>query len=161
MNNLGVYTDYKEPFYALGYFGEYITFFITCSLIYSRYIYFFFYLITFVFNRFLNTFLKNTLKEETPNNPIKFLESEQFTKTNYRNPSGHVQVSFFSFMYAYLVLGQMTKLIFLSFIVCIITIYQRYMFRNHTLKQLLFGAVLGLLTAYVSYSLVNFIQQII
>lgn len=159
MDILGISTNYKDFVYALGYFSEYITFLITCLLIYNQYVYFFFYLIIFVFNRIINTFIKNIIKEERPNNPKKFLDSDKFNIKKYGNPSGHTQLSVFSFIYAYLVLGKMPKLLIFSLIACIVTIYERYSFRNHTLNQLLSGVIVGFLVAYVSYSVVNYIHQ--
>jgi membrane-associated phospholipid phosphatase len=109
----------------------------------------------------INKKLKNIIKEPRPSKPVKFLDTDKFNKKKYGNPSGHTQLLFFSFMYAYLVIGKLTKLFMFSIFICIITIYQRYTFRNHTPKQLLYGAIVGLIMAYVSYSITTYIKNFI
>ena len=152
---------YKSKYfiYSLGFFGEYILILITCALIYYHTFYFFFYFFFLSISIMINLTLKNIIKEPRPSHPVKFLDTDHFSKNSYGNPSGHTQLVFFSFMYAYLVIEKITKLFMFSIIICIITIYQRYAFRNHTLKQLLYGAIVGLILAYLSYSITTYIKN--
>ena len=161
MNNFlsGIFSNYDSFFYSLGYFGEYITFLITCALIFNQYIYFIVYIIVFIINRLINNYLKQIFKQDRPKNPIKFLDDDQFSKKKYGMPSGHSQLTFFSVMYAYLVTNKFYPWILLLFSIAIIVIYERFVFKNHTLAQLISGAFVGSIIAYLTYSLVNQIKM--
>jgi len=141
-------------FYALGYFGDTIAFFITSLTILNRPLFFIFYILFAYLNLLLNKFLTNQIKQKNPKNPIKFLASDTFSKHRYGMPSIHSQNMFFSIMYCFLV----TKQLVLLLIIGLIVIYERYVFRDHTMKQLIYGALLGSIIGYLSYSIVKFIS---
>lgn len=153
----GVFSNYIDFFNSLGYFGDYITFIITCALIFDRHIYFIFYIICFILERILNKYIKNRIKENRPSNPKKFLESDTFSKTKYGMPSGHTQLTFFSIIYAYLVTKNIMPWGILLLLIGLFVIYQRYIYRNHTMLQLIAGALLGSFIAYFSYCIINII----
>jgi membrane-associated phospholipid phosphatase len=145
----------KQLLFGIGYFAEYIAFIIVLFLIYYKFNYFILFIILFLGNRLLNNKIKDILKGERPKNPIKYLDIDKFGKKKYGMPSGHSQLTFFSIVYAFLVLHKINgPLLFLLF-VGIISIIQRYIFRNHTLNQLLFGALLGSIIAYISILIIN------
>jgi len=152
----GVLSNYVDFFYSLGYFGEYITFFITCGLIYNQYIYLIFFIIAYVLNKLLNQYLKNSIKQDRPANPVKFLDTDKFFKNKFGMPSGHSQNTFFSIMYAYLVTNSFISC-FLLLLIGLIVIYERYKYRNHTLNQLIVGAGVGVTFAYLTYSFTRFV----
>ena len=154
-----LFSKIQDFVYSLGYFGENIMILITCALIYNNPFYLFFYFFFLIINRILNQKLKNIIKEDRPNNPLKFLDKDTFNTKIYGNPSGHTQSAFFSFLYSYLVVGKLTNLLLFSFLICIITIYQRYTFNNHTLSQLIMGIIVGLIVAYLSYSITTYIKN--
>lgn len=153
----GIFSNYIDFFYSLGYFGEYITFFITCALIYNQQIYFYFYILIFLLNRILNGYLKKVFKQSRPNKPIKYLDSDKFSKSKFGMPSGHSQLTFFSIMYAYLVTHKFIPWILFLLAIGLIVVYERYTYRNHTLNQLIIGAILGSFIAYLTYHIVNYI----
>jgi membrane-associated phospholipid phosphatase len=155
----GIFLNYNSFFYSLGYFGEYITFLITCALIFNQHIYFIVYIIVFIINRLVNYYLKQFFKQSRPKNPKKFLDDDQFSKKKYGMPSGHSQLTFFSVIYAYLVTNKFYPWILLLLSIGAIVIYERFVFRNHTLLQLISGAVIGSIIAYLTYSLVNQIKM--
>jgi membrane-associated phospholipid phosphatase len=155
----GIFSNYVDFFYSIGYFGEYITFLITCILIFNKHIYLFFYIILFFLNRIINQNLKNYFKEPRPNNPKKFLESDFFSKKKYGMPSGHAQLTFFSIFYAYLVTNTFIPWILFLLIVGLIVIYERFLFKNHTLYQLFSGAIIGIFIAYLSYTIIRYISN--
>lgn len=155
----GIFSNYDSFLYSLGYFGEYITFLITCALIFNQQVYLIAYIIIFVLNRLINNYLKVLFKQDRPKNPIKFLDNDQFSKKKYGMPSGHTQLTFFSVIYAYLVTNKFYPWILLLFSIAIIVIYERFVFKNHTLIQLLSGAFVGSIIAYLTYSLVNEIKM--
>jgi membrane-associated phospholipid phosphatase len=144
--------------YAIGYFSEQIVFLITICLLLKQYIYLFFYIIFFLLINQLTKFLKKYFHEYRPNNPIKFLNSENFSKKIYGMPSNHTTLVFFSIVYLYLIIHKIIPWILLLIIISILTIYERYIFHNHTLKQLFFGAFLGSFIAYLSVLLINIIK---
>ena len=144
--------------YAIGYFNEHIVFLITISLLIKQYVYLFFYIIFFLLTTKLNKFLKKYFHEYRPNNPIKFLNSENFSKKIYGMPSNHTTLVFFSIVYLYLIIHKIFPWILLLIIISILTIYERYIFHNHTLKQLFVGAFLGSFIAYLSILLINIIK---
>lgn len=74
-------------------------------------------------------------------------------------PSGHSQLTFFSIVYTYLVTNKFIPWTLLLLIIGCMTMYERYIFRNHTMLQLVSGAVLGSFIAYFSYSLANIFMQ--
>ena len=155
----GIFSNYDNFFYSLGYFGEYITFLITCALIFNQYIYFIVYIIVLIINRLINNYLKQFFKQDRPKNPKKFLDDDQFSKKKYGMPSGHTQLTFFSVMYAYLVTNKFYPWILLLFSIAMIVIYERFVFKNHTLTQLISGALIGSIIAYLTYSLVGQIKM--
>ena len=151
----GIFSNYIDFFYSIGYFGEYITFFITCALIFNKHIYFIFYIIFFLLNKVINELLKNYFKQPRPGHPVKFLESDYFSKHKFGMPSGHSQLSFFSIFFAYLVTNKFIPWILLLLLVGFIVIYERLLFRNHTLYQLISGAIIGAFIAYLSYNIIS------
>jgi len=155
----GIFSNYGSFLYSLGYFGEYITFLITCALIFNQHVYFIVYIIVFILNKLVNNYLKQFFKQDRPKNPKKFLDDEQFSKKKSGMPSGHSQLTFFSVMYAYLVTNKFYPWILLLLSIAIIVIYERLAFRNHTLGQLISGAVVGSIIAYLAYSLVGQIKK--
>jgi membrane-associated phospholipid phosphatase len=162
MSNLlsGIFYNYIDFIYAIGYFGEYITFLITCALIFNQHIYFIFYIIFFILNRVINQYVKQIFKGERPKHPVKFLESDQFTKKKFGMPSGHSQLTFFSIVYGYLVINQFIPWTLLLLIIGFIVMYERYIFRNHTINQLIYGSLFGSAIGLLCYSIVNLIKKI-
>ena len=140
-------------FYAIGYFGEYLTFTFTLFIIYYQTYNLVFYIFLFILNKFINDKLKSYFKQFRPPNPIKFLDDDKFSKKKYGMPSGHSQLSFFSLAYAYLSTYKINTPIILMMLTCIIVIYERLVYHNHTLFQLISGAVVGIIIAYISHKI--------
>ena len=160
MNSIlpGVFSNYMDFIWAIGYFGEYFTFIITCALIYNQYIYFIVFLIMTVVNRYFNTFIKNKIRQSRPENPIKFLDSDTFSKKKFGMPSGHTQSAFFNICYAYLLTTYFCPWIFLLLIIGAIIIAERLKYKNHTLVQLLGGALVGALVAYITVKVIKTVK---
>jgi membrane-associated phospholipid phosphatase len=142
---------YFEFFYAVGFFSEIITFLIVICLVYKDFYHLFFYIIGFIFNSSLNVFLKNIIKQPRPKEPIKFLNSEHFSNKiiTYGMPSGHSQNVFFSIVYLYFSIPQFIPWVLFTLIIGLITIYERWHFHNHTIRQLFAGALIGSFVAYL------------
>jgi len=93
------------------------------------------YVIFLVINQILNHALKSILREPRPNDEHKY--------DIYGMPSGHAQSIFYSTTFLYLTTASYYLLI-ISLFICALTIYQRYHFRHHTLKQLFIGSLVGI-----------------
>ena len=145
-----IFSNYEDFFYSIGYFGEYITFIIACALLFNKYVYFVFYVVLFILNRVLNQFLKKLFKQPRPSNGKKFLDSDVFSKKKFGMPSGHSQLVFYTIAYSYLVNRQLIPWTLLLLVIGLIVIYERYLFKNHTMMQLISGAGVGILTAYIT-----------
>lgn len=145
----------KQLLYGIGYFGEYIAFIVVLFLVYYNINYFILFIILFLINRLLNNKLKKIIKGNRPDNPIKYLATDKFGKKKYGMPSGHSQLTFFSIIYAYLIINKLNGPILFLIFVGLISIFQRYIFNNHTLNQLLLGALLGCFIGYISIYIIN------
>ena len=107
---------------------------------------FFFILIGDVLSELLNLVLKGIIQEPRPKNQIKFNDHKA---SYYGMPSGHAQNATFQSLILCYQLNNIYSYIF-SLLVCILTFYQRYKYRRHTLKQIFFGGLTGFLFGYFS-----------
>jgi membrane-associated phospholipid phosphatase len=140
-----------DLFFALGFFSEIIIMAIVICLIYKNTTNLIFYIIFVFINGYLNRFLKAIIKQERPSNPIKFLNSEHFTKNHaYGMPSGHSQNVFFSITYLFLILKQFYPWVFILLIIAFAMLIERWYFHNHTIQQLIVGAITGSIFAYIT-----------
>jgi len=157
------YNKIKNFVYAVGYFGEVIMFILAVVLLFKNYTDLIFYIIGLGFSDTLNKYLKKIIKQSRPENVIKYLDSEKIDKTKvvYGMPSGHSQNVFYSIFYLYMCCVRDQNLILLLFaFMGMITIYQRYTFYNHTILQLVVGAILGISIAYSVLYIKNIVLNV-
>jgi membrane-associated phospholipid phosphatase len=133
----------------IGYYGPVILFATTFYCLLNRIP----YLIAFTGGSILNTFanevLKNTFREPRPPNQIAFIDDKNLTGTHfYGLPSGHAQASAFAIAFLILVNGPETLLYFMTCIF-ITTLYQRWKYHRHSIKQLAAGSLIGALMAWI------------
>lgn len=147
----------KHFIYAIGYFGEQISFLWCCfiTITYSH-VYFIVFLTIFILNKIFNQILKDWIQQLRPSNSQAFLKDEIISKENYGMPSGHTQTTTYNLLFAYLVSG--TKL-FESILLLSIVILQRLLFKNHTFLQLIVGIALGGIIAYITYFMAKHVKQ--
>jgi membrane-associated phospholipid phosphatase len=156
----------KSLSYALGFFSEFILIIIVSFFIHSHLIDLIVYIFAISINRIINLSLKAHIKDLRPKNPIKFLESETFHHRHnfYGMPSGHSENVFFSISYFMLTIskritnGVYVYLPWISFcwLVGILTIIERWVFRNHTINQLIVGACTGIVFGFIVVFLRDF-----
>jgi len=141
----------RDFIYGIGYFSEIIMMLIVSFVLILRPVDWFVYIICVLLNGILNGYLKNTIKNNRPYNSMKFLHTEHFNKDVkvYGMPSGHTQNVFFSLVYLYLSTHQFIPWVLLSCIIGLLTFIERGLFHNHSLLQLIAGALLGSVLAYV------------
>lgn len=107
----------------------------------------------------LTKLLKGWIRDPRPygyNHPINNEWMHDFDYSGseiYGMPSGHSATIFFSLVYLYLYSPKPMKTTYmiLGGFISILTLYQRYHYRKHTIVQLVVGAILGCLLAYIGY----------
>lgn len=134
-----------------GFFGPYILTLISLFYIikfHNKYV--LLYIICQFFNVVLNFILKNLLKDPRPDNEEKFIDIQRLNIDKYGMPSGHAQTAWYNIGIIMLI-DTPFYIKILSIIIACLTIYQRYIFNNHTILQLAVGTVIGLLVAFISH----------
>jgi len=137
----------------IGLFGPIILALFSLWQLWNNGIYWYVYIITFIVNTVINKSLKIQIREPRPTGSEPMFISEPYSGIEqYGMPSGHAQSVLCSTTYLYLV--KHSPLMFLGemFIVAL-TVYQRWKYRQHSIKQLYMGAIIGMLVAYISYSI--------
>ena len=149
---LELFSEVEQFTYAIGFFSELMVCIIVLSVIYAQIYEHLVYLIGFTIGTYFNRYLKNLIQDKRPNKPVKFLASESFKTSGSNNfygmPSGHSQHVSYSIMYLYLTTGEWYPWVFICIIIGILMFYERWLFRNHTLLQLVVGALVGIAFAY-------------
>jgi len=143
------FTDFS---YAIGYFSEMIISIIVVSILYNDMYNHFFYFLGFFVSIYLNIWLKNIIKNPRPKPFYKFLayEPTQVNMQAYGMPSGHSQHVFYSIIYLYLTIHTLFPWVFVCICIGALTIMERWVFRNHTMFQLIVGALIGCLLGYLT-----------
>jgi membrane-associated phospholipid phosphatase len=100
----------------------------------------------------MNKLLKVFIQEPRPYGGREIMNEEYIGIDKYGMPSGHAQSVFFSMTYLYLVKGSPMWLLIEMFVV-ILTLYQRYSYKQHSIKQLFAGSVIGFGIAHIAYFL--------
>ena len=147
--------------YAIGYFGEEITVvYAIVALFFLSKSYLFIYLLAYAIFKITIEQLKEITHDPRPNAPVKFLNTNRFDSgrpgelvgRSFGMPSGHASGVAFSLTFVYLMTY---KYLWQSILLLGITINERYTFRNHTLYQLIVGAILGVTVASATVYLVK------
>jgi membrane-associated phospholipid phosphatase len=140
----------------VGHYGPVLLFTITFYCLIERTPYLIAFSLGSILNIFLNKFLKTFVKEPRPRGQIPFIDHDHLIGSEqYGFPSGHAQASFFALAFLFFANGPISVIYAMSF-VCLLTLYQRWKYRRHTVKQLVFGSLFGTMFAYI---VVMFTQQ--
>lgn len=133
----------------IGYYGPVILFGMTFYYLIERTPYLIVFTLGSILNAFLNTILKSIFREPRPTNQIPFLEHEDLLYIQqYGFPSGHAQAAFFSLAFLFFANGPISVVYCMSFI-AVITLYQRWKYRRHDIKQLFYGSLIGIIFGWV------------
>ena len=153
-----LFFEIKILFWAIGYFGWQIATLYALYVSYHHsYEYCFLFFILFAFSGWLNhNLLKNTIHDLRPANPIPFLDSDEFMKRTNGMPSGHAQQTAFALTVAYKITN---KYLYESMALLILTVVQRYVYRNHTIPQLIAGSVLGFILGHIGVFIMDYIEK--
>jgi len=155
----------SKLFDYLGYFGPNILLIFSIFLLWSQKYrsYLSYYLLGYLLNILLNYFLKGLIQQLRPSEDIKLIKmainnGKRFGNDIYGMPSGHSQGVFYSTAFIYWVIKN-PPLTLLFFLLSINTMIQRVNYKNHTILQVIIGAIVGSLFAYLVYSYAKEIIQ--
>lgn len=144
-------TFFENPLLGIGYYGPIILCFMNIYFLYDRFFWCSVYILFIFINIILNKVLKAWIKEPRPSNWKAFSNFEKLEKEeSYGMPSGHAQSVGFSVVFYYL-LYDINEAFYIMMFITILTIYQRYHNKNHTLLQLIYGLIIGGIFAYTVY----------
>jgi membrane-associated phospholipid phosphatase len=143
--------------HLVGYLAPTIMLVVTLWLLRNKinYLKFFFY--GYIINIVVNLLLKWFLKEPRPVNDWKILQlgithTKRIGLDKYGMPSGHAQHC--GFILAFITLLLESPLVTgLYSILSFICLYQRYLYQNHTLLQIVVGFGVGIGVGYLFYEL--------
>jgi membrane-associated phospholipid phosphatase len=146
----------------IGFFGPHILFILNLFVLWKQFIqyndyYLYGYVLFLFINKFINKLIKSIIKEPRPNGGKNIMDFEdKFYKgiEQYGMPSGHVQSSFFSLTYLYLV-KKSSLLLMIELFITSLTFYQRWKYKRHTILQLCIGTIIGILLGYISFEIVK------
>ena len=135
--------------------GPLVLFVYSLYLLWNKSNLLYYYICGIFFNAILNIVLKGLIKEPRPSEDPKLFNialkhSLRFKFINgyphdiFGMPSGHAQSTFFSTIYIYLALKDV-KISIIYLIISLLTMYQRVLFKDHTVLQVLAGALVGIL----------------
>jgi membrane-associated phospholipid phosphatase len=140
----------------IGYYGPVILFALTFYYLIKRPPYLMMFTIGSIANTLLNRVLKTTWREPRPRGQITFIDNNNLIgPEQYGLPSGHAQASFFAVAFLFFSNGPQAVLYVMT-LLCVITLYQRWKYRRHTIKQLALGSLIGTLFAYALVFLTEF-----
>ena len=143
---------------TIGFAGPFILLAINSVYLWRRNKYLVTYLTFFCIDAVINNRLKHFIKQPRPDNQI-YLNEYDITEENIDNhrygmPSGHAQSVGYSITFLYLSSKSTALLITTSFLGAI-TVYQRYKYHRHTIKQLLVGLIIGIGLGFVALDFIN------
>ena len=141
----------------LGYFGPNILLVFSILLLWIKNYrsYLSYYLIGYILNILLNYVLKGFIQQPRPTEDKKLIEmalnnGKRFGYDIYGMPSGHSQGVFYSTAFIHLVL-QNPQITLVFFLFSLNTMIQRVNYKNHTILQVICGALVGIAFAYIVY----------
>ena len=148
--------EYAKIFiHNFGKSGPLVLFIYSLYLLWNKSNLLYYYIFGVFLNAILNLVLKGIIKEPRPSEDPKLFNialkhSIRFKFVNgyphdiFGMPSGHAQSAFFSTIFIYLALKD-PKISFIYLLICLITMYQRVLFKSHTVLQVFAGALVGIL----------------
>lgn len=97
----------------------------------------------------INSLLKKIINQDRPSNSKHINSFERTIDTGSKGmPSGHAQMVGSEVVFSYLA-GANTLVQIIAIIQMLITLWQRYTYRKHTIAQLLVGLIVGGIYSYI------------
>ncbi len=151
-----------EPYLLRDYIGLYapiILFILTLFLLRNMKIYLQFFCFGFIFNNILNIILKLIIKEPRPSKDQKAIEigvvnGARISFDKFGMPSGHAQNCGYCLSFITITLNN-PFITALYLLISITSLFQRYLYDNHTFLQLIIGLIIGSGVGYLTYIIGN------
>ena len=138
----------------VGFFGPLILFSISLWKLSGRIPFLYGYLGLFLASTLINKALKLVFKEPRPEGSRTIIDEPYDGADTYGMPSGHAQSVCFSATYLYLVTKNAWWLALELFVVAL-TLMQRWKYKNHSVSQLMVGALVGGFGGYYGFKWIN------
>lgn len=108
------------------------------------------FFIFYCINNISNSIIKLIFRQRRPSKQLHVynFEKSKILGQQYGMPSGHAQVCFYCVAVNYHFNSKI--ILYISLIISSITLAQRYLYRNHTITQLFFGSITGIIIFYIS-----------
>ena len=151
--NIYLFIDY------IGLYAPIILFFLSIFLLRNMYKYLSFFIVGFIFNNILNILLKLLIKEPRPTTDQKVIEigivnGARIGFDKFGMPSGHAQNCGYCLTFIIMTLNN-PFITTLYLLISVISLFQRYLYNNHTILQLIIGLIIGTFFAYFTYIIAN------
>lgn len=152
MNEMNNIIPFEKSLHIIGFYGPWIVCSITAIQIGNQIPYLISFLFHYVINDRINSILKLWIQEKRPTGSIS-IQGEKYEGAHaYGMPSGHAQVLFYGLTFYYLVKRSVPWTAGMVFIAGL-TLYQRWKYKNHTIRQLVAGSVVGMIVAFIGFFL--------
>jgi membrane-associated phospholipid phosphatase len=146
----------ENPLDAIGFFGPAILFIEAIPRIWNQRPYLIGYLVTFFINYPFNQILKKWFREPRPDGGKSFIGETYNGADHYGMPSLHAQTTSVTSMFLYLTKG-FSIWVIIEFFVMAMVVHQRFVYKRHTMKQLLTGLIVGGFIGWLGWFLTNWI----
>ena len=139
----------------IGYLGPMILLVLSIFLLINKATLLTSYIFGFVMSVIINSILKYIIKQPRPSEDLSIYNAsiahgKRVSFDKYGMPSGHATGVFYSTAFIFFALkNPYISLIYL--IISINTAYQRVKYKNHTILQVMIGAIVGAITGYIAY----------
>jgi membrane-associated phospholipid phosphatase len=143
----------------IGLYAPIILFILSIFLLRNMTKYLTFFVVGFIFNNILNIILKLFIKEPRPTTDQKAIEigvvnGARIGFDQFGMPSGHAQNCGYCLVFIIMTLhNPFITTLYLS--VSVISLFQRYLYNNHTILQLIIGLIIGTFFGYLTYITAN------
>ena len=150
-----------SAFDYIGYYGPIFIFLSNLFFLRDKKYYMIMYVVFFILTIGLNKSLKYLIKDPRPFQDGKHVRNSSVDSIysyngseKYGMPSGHAQMSFFSIVYLFLMIGNI-PVFMTGFFITLIILYQRWLYRRHSIAQIMVGSLLGIGSGYLVFRLAN------
>ncbi len=148
--------------YILSYIGLYapiILFILSIFFLRNMRTYLLLFVSGFILNNTMNILLKLAIKEPRPSKDQKSIEigvvnGARIGFDKFGMPSGHAQHCGFCLAFITMALND-PFITALYLIISVISLFQRYLYNNHTILQLIIGFIIGISFGILNYQIGN------
>lgn len=141
----------------IGLYAPIILFLLSLFLLRNMKTYLQFFVYGFIFNNILNILLKLAIKEPRPSRDQKAIEigvvnGARIGFDNFGMPSGHAQNCGYCLTFITMAINN-PFITALYSIISVISLFQRYLYNNHNILQLIIGFIIGISIGILVYQI--------